>query len=173
MGYLEALCDQAALAVERAQVVANLERRVREMDVLTRVAQGINITLSFDDILELIYAQISFIIPCKDFHITLRKGHDGPLYHAFYLENDDRLASHEKSRCFPVRCWKKKWCARAARFFVMTMSASAAAAAYPLQPQAYLPGCVCRSTPALKPSAPSAWAAATLGDLYRTTAETC
>ena len=45
LNFLEALCDQAALAIERAQVLANMENRVRQMNVLARVAQGVNITL--------------------------------------------------------------------------------------------------------------------------------
>ena len=57
--FVEALNDQAALAIERAQVVQNMENRVREMNVLARVAQGINITLKLDDILELFARTIS------------------------------------------------------------------------------------------------------------------
>ena len=95
--YLESLCDQAALAVERAQVVANLERRVHEMDVLTRVAQGINITLVFDDILELIYAQTNLLIPTRDLRVTLRDSGKQTLYHAFYLQNDERLHDSENT----------------------------------------------------------------------------
>jgi hypothetical protein len=49
LGFLGALGDQAALAVERAQIISNMEDRVREMNMLTRVAQGINITLEHDD----------------------------------------------------------------------------------------------------------------------------
>ncbi len=41
------------------------------MNVLTRVAQGINITLSLDDILELVYAQTTQIIPASHFRIML------------------------------------------------------------------------------------------------------
>jgi signal transduction histidine kinase/putative methionine-R-sulfoxide reductase with GAF domain len=93
--YLEALCDQAALALERAQVIANLERRVHEMDVLTRIAQGINITLAFDDILELIYAQTNLLIPMRDMRIALRSNLTGELYYAFYLDNDERIRDHE------------------------------------------------------------------------------
>jgi signal transduction histidine kinase len=93
--YLESLGDQAALAVERAQVVANLEKRVHEMDVLTRVAQGINITLVFDDILELIYAQINLLIPTRDLRITLFDNGTHTLYHAFFLQDDERLRESE------------------------------------------------------------------------------
>ena len=69
--YLEALCEQAALALERSQVIADLEYRVHTLNVLTRVSQGINITLSFDDTLELIYTQTNNVLPTQDLHISL------------------------------------------------------------------------------------------------------
>ncbi|MGW8252000.1 MAG: GAF domain-containing protein, partial [Anaerolineales bacterium] len=92
---LESLCNQAAIAIERSLVISNLERRVREMDVLTRIAQGVNITLDFDNILELIYAQTNLVIPSIDFRITLQSSITHRNYHAFYLEKDDRLAHNE------------------------------------------------------------------------------
>jgi signal transduction histidine kinase len=88
--FLSSLCDQAALAVERAQVVSDLERSVREMNVLTRIAQGINFTLAFDDILELIYAQTNQVIPTRDFRVTLFDKSSMSLTHTFYLEDDER-----------------------------------------------------------------------------------
>ncbi len=93
--FLETLSDQAALAVERAQVVENLERRMHEMNVLTRVSQGINITVAFDDILELIYAQTNQVITTLDFRVTLHDSFSDYLYHVFYLENDERFNEHE------------------------------------------------------------------------------
>jgi sigma-B regulation protein RsbU (phosphoserine phosphatase) len=93
--FLESLCDQAALAIERAQVVADLERRVHAMNVLTRVSQGINVTVVFDDILELIYAQTNQVIPNRDFRITLQDDISEIPYHVFYLENDERLSERE------------------------------------------------------------------------------
>lgn len=95
LAYLEALSDQAALAIERAKVVADLERRVHETSVLTRVAQGVNITLAFDDILELIYAQTNQVLPLHDLRITLHNKATDSYYHAFYLENHDRLRDRE------------------------------------------------------------------------------
>ncbi|MFC1997374.1 GAF domain-containing protein, partial [Chloroflexota bacterium] len=92
---LETLSDQAALAVERAQVVDDLERRVTEMNVLIRVAQGVNITLSFDDILELIYAQINRLLPTSDFWILLYDPENDLYQYAFYLEDDRRLVQKE------------------------------------------------------------------------------
>lgn len=95
LGFVEALCDQAALAIERAQVVANMEKRVREMNVLTRVAQGINITLSLDDILELVYAQTTQIITAHSFRIMLYEADLDIYQYAFYLAGEDRLAEKE------------------------------------------------------------------------------
>ena len=98
LNFLESISKQAALAIERAQVVATMENRVREMNVLARVAQGINITLSLDDILELIYAQATQVIPADDFHIVLindgraGSGHVTPI---FYVESNDRLTEME------------------------------------------------------------------------------
>ena len=95
LDFLESLSDQSALAIERAQVVTDLERRVREMNVLTRVAQGVNFTVAFDDILELIYAQTNLVIPTRDFRVTLYDKNSGVLQHAFFLENDERLIQRE------------------------------------------------------------------------------
>lgn len=95
LAFLEGLCQQAALSIERAQTVSDLERRVQEMNALARVSQGVNITLAFDDVLELIYAQTSQIIPTTDFHITLYNAAAGYFYHAFCVENRDRLESKE------------------------------------------------------------------------------
>ena len=97
--FLESLCDQAALAIERAQVVADLERRVHAMNVLTRVSQGINVTLAFDDILELIYAQTNQVVPTRDFRISLYDRLSDFQYYVFFLENDERLTDQEK---FPI-----------------------------------------------------------------------
>jgi signal transduction histidine kinase len=93
--YLENLCSLAANALDRSQVVADLEQRVRELDVLTRVAQGTNSTIVFDDLLELVYAQTNQVVPTRDFHITLLDQTRSSLAPVFYLENDERLDQME------------------------------------------------------------------------------
>ncbi len=95
LNFLDNLSDQAALAIERAQIVDNLERRVQEMNALTRVAQGVNIPLTFDDVLELIYAQTTLIIPATDLHITLYNQGGKYNYYAFCIEHNDRDTSRE------------------------------------------------------------------------------
>ncbi len=95
LAFLEAVSGQASLAIERSQVVADLERRVHEMDVLARISQGVNVTLNLDDIFELVYAQTSRLIPARDFWILLTDRYSDVSFYAFYLENDERISERE------------------------------------------------------------------------------
>ena len=111
LSFLENIANQAAIAVERAQVVINMQRRVREMNVLTRVSQGVSITLSFDDVLELIFAQATQIIPATDFHITLHNKEGGYFYYAFCLEDNKRL-EHQENMQLPLNQGLGQWIAQ-------------------------------------------------------------
>ena len=93
--FLENICDQASVAIERVQTVSHLERRIQEMNALTRVSKGVNVTLTFDDVLELIYAQTAQIIPTSHFHITLYNKDSDYYYYGFCLENNERIAERE------------------------------------------------------------------------------
>ena len=93
--FLENICDQASLAIERLQTVAHLERQIQEMNALTRVSQGVNVTLTFDDVLELIYAQTAQIIPTSHFHITLYNEASDYFYYGFCVENNERIPERE------------------------------------------------------------------------------
>jgi len=95
LDYLDNLSDQASVAISRVQMVVNLERRVQEMNALTRVSQGVNVTLTFDDVLELIFAQTTQIIPASYFHITLYNKTANYFYYGFRVDDKDRLESLE------------------------------------------------------------------------------
>jgi signal transduction histidine kinase len=93
--FLQALCQQAALAQNRADFIQHLEGRVKELDVLTRISQGINITVGLNDILELVYAQTALIIPLRQFQILLNGSYSEEKFWLFYVENDERLTEIE------------------------------------------------------------------------------
>jgi signal transduction histidine kinase len=93
--FLENICDQASVAIERVETVAHLERRIIEMNALTRVSQGVNVTLTFDDVLELIYAQTAQIIPTSHLHITLYDKNSDYYYYGFCVENNERIPNRE------------------------------------------------------------------------------
>ena len=93
--FLENLASQASVAIQRVQIVANMERRIQEMNALTRVSQGVNITLAFDDVLELIYAQTTQILPATHFYITLHNKEHDYYFLGFAVENNERITERE------------------------------------------------------------------------------
>ncbi|HNB51523.1 MAG TPA: GAF domain-containing protein, partial [Anaerolineales bacterium] len=95
LSFAVSLSEQAALAIQRAQVVFDLQRRVHEMNVLGRVAQGVNVTINFDDILELVYAQTVQVLKAQHVRITLFNNTTQTFFHVFYLDHDERLDQYE------------------------------------------------------------------------------
>jgi signal transduction histidine kinase len=92
---VQAIAEQASLAVERAQVVGDLERRVHELDILRQVAQAANFTVEPDVLMDLVYAQCSRLIDTTNFYIIQHHPEQHMLSYAFFLENDERDPQHE------------------------------------------------------------------------------
>ncbi len=93
--YVKALTEQASLAVERAQVIGDLERRVRELDVLSQIAQAVNFAADPESLLELIFAQTSKLIDTTNFYIVTDMPEVSGLAYSFFLENDERMPERE------------------------------------------------------------------------------
>ncbi|HEX6035479.1 MAG TPA: GAF domain-containing protein, partial [Anaerolineales bacterium] len=89
------ISDQSSVAIARVQTVVDLNRRLQEMNALTRVSQGVNVTLTFDDVLELIYTQASQIIPSSLFHITLYNKAANYFHYGFRVDDGERIMGHE------------------------------------------------------------------------------
>ncbi|MFN7035742.1 MAG: GAF domain-containing protein [Bellilinea sp.] len=89
------LCREAALALDRAQMVSEMENSVREMNILTRVAQGVNVTVNLDDIFELIYAQITQLIPADQFRLILKSPQGDGLVQVFFIDGEERVSDQE------------------------------------------------------------------------------
>lgn len=96
--FLQNLTGQVSVAVERAQVVDSLERRVRELGVLSQVSQAVNFTVEFDDLLELISTQADKLVDATHFYIAMRDPATNELYYAFFLENEERVTEKESRR---------------------------------------------------------------------------
>jgi signal transduction histidine kinase len=95
LDFLDNISDQSSVAIARVQTVVDLNRRLQEMNALTRVSQGVNVTLTFDDVLELIYTQASQIIPSSLFHITLYNKAANYFYYGFRVDDNERIISRE------------------------------------------------------------------------------
>lgn len=98
LDYIDNMCRLAGRAMERTRVITNLEERVRHLNVLTRVSQGINITIHRDDILELIYAQTTQLIPASDLSILVLDRATQTYVQVFCVRSDERLGTEENKR---------------------------------------------------------------------------
>jgi len=103
LNYLNELSEKTGMAIERAQILLDKERREHLMNVLTRVAQGVTVTVAFDDILELIYTQTGQLLPSGDFNISLYNPATKILRHAFYVEHGERLSDQENRDSNPIQ----------------------------------------------------------------------
>ncbi len=98
---LKKICTQAAIALQRLNVQGASAQLDKELNALTRVAQGISFTVEFDDILELIISQASQVVPADDFRITLHREVNGNYYHVFVSQQNERF--HElENRALPL-----------------------------------------------------------------------
>ena len=91
LNFLSALANQTALALERAIVFDDLQRRNVELDALSRISQAVNFTLAADDILELIYTQTSKVLDTRNFYIAMIDEKRDMMRFAFYIEGSERL----------------------------------------------------------------------------------
>ncbi len=91
LDFLLALADQAKLALDKARIFTDLDRRVQELSVLSLVGQALNFDLNLDDIFELIYTQTSKILSTTNFYIALHDDRRQVLRFAFYVDGGERL----------------------------------------------------------------------------------
>jgi signal transduction histidine kinase len=90
LDYLAALGDQTSLALDRVQLISNLERKVAELNALRWISQAVHFSVELDDLLELIYAQTSRVLDTTNFYIALYDEAKGTLSFAFYVEKNER-----------------------------------------------------------------------------------
>jgi signal transduction histidine kinase len=91
LAILQALGSQVTVALEKARLFSNLERRMTEVDVLRWVGQAVNFAMDVDDLIELIYAQTSRVLDTGNFYIALYNPEKEMLSFAFYVEEGERI----------------------------------------------------------------------------------
>jgi signal transduction histidine kinase len=96
--FIENLTNQMTIAVERAQTVESLERRVRELNVLSHVSQTANFTGDMDTLLELISSDTLKLIEASHVYIALRDPAMNELYYVFFQEHGERHEARENQR---------------------------------------------------------------------------
>jgi len=90
LGFLQALCRPAALAIQHIALVEAEESRAEELQVLYWIAQAVNFTMDVDTLMELIYTQLRRVLRVPSFGIAIIDPDDGKLGFTFYVEDDER-----------------------------------------------------------------------------------
>lgn len=84
---LSGMADQAAIAMENAQLFEERERRITELTTLNRISQTMNATLELDVLLEVLHRGISEVINVSDSFIGLYDPTTQLLSFPIYWEN--------------------------------------------------------------------------------------
>ncbi|MCD4753842.1 MAG: GAF domain-containing protein [Anaerolineaceae bacterium] len=93
--FIQTMVRQTAIAIERSIAISNLENQTQEMEILNRISEGVTSTLHLDDILELLYHQITNNIPADDFLIKLYDKKAKSFLNLFVIEDNQRINSKE------------------------------------------------------------------------------
>jgi signal transduction histidine kinase len=93
---LESLGSQAAVALAKARLFGDLERRMAEVDVLRWLGQAVNFTMDVDDLLELVYAQTSRVFDTSNFYVMLYNREKDALSFALYIKDGERLYTNDE-----------------------------------------------------------------------------
>lgn len=94
--FIERVADQAALTLERTQIVEDLERRFQVQDVLSSISRSLSYAIDFDTLMELLYAQTSRVIDNDIFAVALVE--QNFMYYAFYSTGEEREFFREGKR---------------------------------------------------------------------------
>lgn len=68
--FVDELCPISALLIRHLLEKEQVQQQIQQMEIINRLAQGINVTLHFDDLLELIFTQTENILPLTDFWLS-------------------------------------------------------------------------------------------------------
>jgi diguanylate cyclase (GGDEF)-like protein len=71
LNLLQTLAAQVAVVIQNARLHEETERRAERMSVLNEVAQAVGSTIELDQLLELIYQQLSRVIPTDTYYVAL------------------------------------------------------------------------------------------------------
>lgn len=93
--FVEELCRISAPLIHHLLYKEQAQQQIQQMEIINRLAQGINVTLHFDDLLELVFTQTENILPLTDFWLATYNP-SGPLFSfAIVVEGGERRFDQE------------------------------------------------------------------------------
>jgi GAF domain-containing protein len=95
VAFLAALVDQTAIAIENAQLFADLEQRVLQMDALRKISEAVDLRRRLEDLFDLIYEQTSRVMEVDNLYVALYDETRQELRFAYYVEERERRQPQE------------------------------------------------------------------------------
>jgi diguanylate cyclase (GGDEF)-like protein len=92
---LQAIAAQVAVMIHNANLLEDFRGQARRVRVLNEVAQAISTTIEMDDLLELIYEQLTLVIPCDSYYIALYDAQDATLDLLVFSDAGERYPSQK------------------------------------------------------------------------------
>ncbi len=88
---LHRLAGPLPAGLERTTIIESQQKRAKELDALYWIAQAVNFNMPSDDIMELIYTQLSRVMPLPNFYVALTQPEKEALTFTFFVEGEERL----------------------------------------------------------------------------------
>ena len=93
---LSTIAGQAAIAFQNATLFEERNQRITELSVLNQVAQAVSSTLELEDLLNVIYEQISLLMDTTNFFIALYDAEKDQVSFPFVLDPQQREEWHSR-----------------------------------------------------------------------------
>ncbi len=84
---LSTIADQVALALEKARLFQERERRVTELAIVNEIGQAVSSTLEIDDLLETVHQQVNRLFDTTNFFIATYEEKNNEWIIAFHVEH--------------------------------------------------------------------------------------
>jgi diguanylate cyclase (GGDEF)-like protein len=90
---LQTLATQISAAIYNQQLFQETEQKAKRLSVLNEVGKAIGSTIELDDLLELVYEQLSKMIPTDTYYVALYEAQENILDLRILIDDDQRFPS--------------------------------------------------------------------------------
>jgi PAS domain S-box-containing protein len=91
LGLLNMMAGQAAIAIENAHFFGERKRQITELSILNQTGKALSSTLEPQDLMELIYTQVTQVIDARNFMIALYDAEHEQIHFPLIYENGERV----------------------------------------------------------------------------------
>ncbi len=102
---LQTLAIQIASAIENAGLFKSIQNQAQRLAVLNEVGKAIGSTLELDDLLELIYHQLSKVIPTETYYVALYEPEEQVLDFRILIDDGKRFPPQQIPLTQGLSCW--------------------------------------------------------------------